>query len=89
MERDMELVRKILDFAEANADDIGGVEVTIEGHEIEQVNYHVDICAEAGLLFQFGQWTTGDPRPRSISRLSWLGHDRLDEFRRPPRIVPV
>ena len=86
----MDLVRKILEFAEEYADGIEPVQFELEDHHtVEQVNYHIELCAEAGLLALFGVPAFGNVAVQRISRLTWLGHDRLDEFRRPPRIVPV
>jgi Hypothetical protein (DUF2513) len=84
MNRDMDLVRELLLFVERdprlngtawmsprNAEEMG-----ITGHSIEEINYHLTMLVEAGfLLGRIG------PNYPAISRMTWQGHEFLDDIK--------
>jgi hypothetical protein len=82
MKRDKELILAILAALEADpeADGIRRVEMAIQGRSRREVDYHVGLLHEAGLIEVFG---TSDRShiPLSPSRLTWAGHERLDASR--------
>jgi len=80
MKRDMDLVRKILFEIEAHENPNTNVEITIEGHSENQVQYHLQILVEgnfveamdASSLASICYMPTG---------LTWKGHEFLDDIR--------
>ncbi len=84
MQRDMELVRKILltiaDSEPAWAPD----DLDIEGYTQEQIGYHSLLLIEAGLAEGQDDTTDGEPSGR-ISRMTWSGHEFLESARDPAR----
>ena len=75
MRRDMALVKKILKYVENNTPStrafIANPEYT--NFTEEQVDYHVTLCAKAGLLeLNKDGW---------ILDLTWSGHDTLEQLR--------
>jgi len=85
MKRDMDLIREILLFAEANCD--GKDDFVIEVAHLsgkfpnitpEKLNEHVTLTIERELIEANG--TFGD---YGISRLTWEGHEFLDNSREP------
>ncbi|WP_374545055.1 DUF2513 domain-containing protein [Rhodoblastus sp.] len=88
MKRDMDLIRELLLKLEALPMRPGGVvtispdaeEIAVAGHDVEQIEYHLSLILEAGLIEQL------DVHPMfgiSFRRLSWQGHDFLDSVRDP------
>jgi Hypothetical protein (DUF2513) len=85
MKRDMEVARAVLAHIESgdefnggggyilSAEDLGG------GHSTEEVAYHVILLVEAGFIK--GDLSAGDVAV--ISRLTWDGHEFLDDTRNP------
>lgn len=78
MQRDMELVRRILLEVE-KSDEILTHPIKIDGYEDPVVNYHIVLMYEAGLLKAgYRNTAAGIPIVVSISRLTWEGHEFLD-----------
>lgn len=87
MTRDMELIRELLlrleDISSPNAilhispDD---EEVAIEGYNPDQIEYHLDLLKERGLIECPG---TQPMIGITYRRLTWEGHDFLDAVRDP------
>ena len=78
MKRDMELVRKLLFFAEADRKD----DELCEEYGLDVVAGHVAILLDAGLIVgsaPAGQ--SGRPIASDIIRLTWAGHEFLDNAR--------
>ena len=84
MQRDMDLIRKILLALEADAQGWGDPNLSIEGYTDEQVGYNCWLIVDAGLAIgedinadqRFGWWA---------QRLTWAGHEFLDAARDTPR----
>ena len=73
MRRDMELVRKILEQLES---DSSTFPIAIDGYESNVTFYHVRLLNDAGFV------TIHEQRPLpDYTRLTWHGHDYLDELR--------
>jgi len=95
MERNLELVKKILVKAEEHCAPDKALfvyDVEIEGHDKDAIRYHCDLLFEAGLLlpspaesYRFTK-ASDDPRGYStfvIHRLTWEEHEFLDNAREP------
>ena len=82
MERDMELVRKILFKIEEQYVSTAIMSLKIEGYEKEQVAYHCSIMHDAGLLSSYKPIYGGNQLYAfSVGHLTWEGHDFLDKIR--------
>lgn len=77
MKRDMVLVRKLLDYVEANGSRLFKGTIQIEGYERNAITLHVFLLADAGFI-ELGQETLTDKGPLV---LTWKGCDYLDELR--------
>ncbi len=88
MKRDMDLIRELLLKLEALPMRMGGIvvippdtdEIQIDSYTVEQIDYHLSLIREAGLV------EAGGARPAvgiGFRRLSWAGHDFLDSIRSP------
>ena len=91
MERDMELVIRVLEWAEGLDDDKdrphspfgdGNPDDRIEAYPDEysagEITYHIRLCVEAGFL------KLGNPSDMGVLNvigLTWAGHDMLDQHR--------
>lgn len=84
MKRDLDLVRKILLAVEADprfdgrrllAPDICS-DVGISGRPIQEISYHLELLIKEGFL----EGNAGPLRP-TISKLTWKGHEFLDDIR--------
>ena len=84
MKRDLDLVRKILLAVESDprydghhllAPDISS-EVGISERPIQEISYHLELLIKEGYL----EGNTGPLRP-TISKLTWKGHEFLDDIR--------
>lgn len=71
MKRYMNLIHKLLQYAECYATGQPMPTPEIDGYTLDQVNYHIHLCEQAGFLEQY------------CLVLTWLGHEELDRFRRP------
>ena len=80
MKRDMELVRKILEAAEDFSGTSGNLlNNTIDGYTDEQIDHHLNIMSDAGYIVLA-------KAPVSF-RLTWSGHNFLDDLRRDNFVV--
>ena len=88
MKRDMDLVRDILLDVETKGQPTVGeqtIDIAIEGREIEEVQYHLWLLVEAGLI---DAHLTTNPQVHTptrvrLRRLTWQGHEFLDTIRDP------
>lgn len=86
VKRDMELIRKLLIKLETLPVRPGAVhfyafdgpELAVEGHSSDQVQYHLDLLKEAGLIDVGGR---GSLESFMFRKLTWTGHDFLDSVR--------
>ena len=78
MKRDMELVRELLFLAESDEDDLE----LCEKYGTEKVAGHVAILIDAGLVKGSApEGQHGRPIASQITRLTWVGHEFLDNAR--------
>lgn len=86
MQRDMSLIRQLLLKLESLPENGRGVtsinatssELQIDGYDLIQINYHLQLIIEADLIKINGSMLSGN---YLFSRLSWAGHDFLDSIR--------
>ncbi|EGQ8033675.1 DUF2513 domain-containing protein [Vibrio mimicus] len=81
MKRDMELIRKLLLTIEENPR-----QLEVEGYDKNQVKYHALLLIEAGFLDGNVSDTLANtsvvPSFVSVNRLTWDGHEFLDNIRK-------
>jgi DNA-binding transcriptional ArsR family regulator len=79
MKRDVDLIRQILLDLEAGGAYANWFDVDIEEYSPEQMDYHLELLTEAGLITvrtsqrEFSRWLP--------VRLTWKGHELLDAAR--------
>lgn len=84
MQRDMELIRKILFAIEERYVDTAliGNEMSIEGYDMKTVAYHCAILHDAGMVYDYkGQYADGELYVFGVGRLTWDGHEFLDKIK--------
>lgn len=97
MKRDMELIRKILEFVEEHGDgsvegdlSLSDVEVDIavdnirpgaETYSLLQINYHAWLCVDAGFVEGRVSLHPNLWTSSRLTALTWKGHEKLDELR--------
>jgi Hypothetical protein (DUF2513) len=82
MKRDMELIRALMLMIESRDDD---TDFEIAGYDESQIDYHLEILIEVGLVIGEMRNYTGSSCPMPmIERLSWEGHEFLDNARNEP-----
>ena len=82
MQRQFELICKILAYVEREETN-GAVPIPeFDGHTPVEVHNHVRLCVEADYL-EAGNpgWYDGHLLYPSITRLTWTGHEALDRLR--------
>ena len=79
MKRDIDLVRHILLAAEARDSAYVNETLQIDGYTDEQVDYHVYLMWQAGLVEASDTSASESTSPSAIlHNLTWNGHDFLD-----------
>ncbi len=84
MQRDMELIRKILFTIEEKYVDawLGSDELIIEGCNMKIIGYHCSILHDAGLVSDYeGQYADNELYFFGVGRLTWDGHELLDKIK--------
>jgi hypothetical protein len=84
MQRDMELIRKILFAIEEKYVDVwlDGSEIPIDGYDTKTVAYHCAILHDAGLISEYkGQYAGNELYFWGVGRLTWDGHELLDKIK--------
>lgn len=82
MQRDMELVRKILFKIEETVDNVVCHNLKIEGYSMDQVAYHCSILYEGGYVYDYkAQYGGNSLYSFGVGRLTWEGHGFLDKIR--------
>ena len=84
MKRDMELIRKILYAIEEKVGNtaITDSDLNIDNYSMDEVGYHCAIMYEGGLISHFnGHYYDGQLNFFSVGRLTWNGHELLDQIR--------
>ncbi len=88
MKRDMDLIRELLLKLEAlplQPRDVAYIYsdlVPVDGYDERQIDYHLQLLEQAGLI-DTGGYGEGAGPGIAFSRLSWAGHDFLDAIRSP------
>ena len=86
MKRDMALIREILLHAEQSPQGFCGENPDIAGYTDEQIDYHVFLMDQAGLVKAFDNTTIGSSSPSAILlHLTWAGYDFIANSREPSR----
>jgi len=80
MKRDMELIRQILQSAEA-LEFVKGETHELYWSKSKHEAYQIALMKDAGLVEAAVNTTSHIPTLASISRLTWAGHDFLDASR--------
>lgn len=82
MQRDMELVRKILFKIEEIVDNVACYDLEVEGYSMEQIAYHCAILYEGGYIYDYkAEYAGNSIYAFGVGRLTWDGHDFLDKIR--------
>lgn len=84
MQRDMELVRKILFAIEEKYVDTAlmGSDIQIEGYDMKTIAYHCAILHDAGLIYDYkAQYAGNELYFFGVGRLTWDGHELLDKIK--------
>ncbi len=90
MKRDMELIKKILEYVEKHGDGSLGSGLTLSLAEVDVVmgsqtypfpvmHYHAWLCVDAG--FVEGNVHLDPTFATQLSALTWRGHNALDKLR--------
>jgi len=84
MQRDMELIRKILFVIENKYVDVWlhSSEITIDGYDMKTIGYHCAILHDAGLIYDYeGEYAGEELYFFGVGRLTWDGHELLDKIK--------
>lgn len=84
MQRDMELIRKILFRIEEKYVDVAldYHELDITGYDMKTIAYHCSILYDAGLIEDYeGQYGDNELLIFYVEKLTWEGHELLDKIR--------
>lgn len=84
MKRDMQLIRKILEYLEGKCQGDGQLipVPSLEGYTDNAVCYHVGLCIQAGYIEGKNQAFIGALPMYDMVCLTWHGHEKLDELRK-------
>lgn len=74
MRRDMDLIREILLEIESKESETSWVTVSFEGYSEQEVNYHVKLLSQEGLI-KAKSYMSG----HMIQNLTWQGHDFIED----------
>lgn len=80
MKRDMDLIREILFECEKQDGTGRMIQVKIEGHSDEEINYHLVLLTDAGFIEASVLDTQIGPIVQPL-RLTWSGHEFLNAAR--------
>ncbi len=84
MQRDMELIRKILFAIEDKYVDtwLSSNQIEIAGYDMKTIGYHCAVLRDAGLVSDYkGQYGNGELLFFGVGRLTWEGHELLDKIK--------
>ena len=84
MQRDMDLIRKILFVIEGKYVDtwLPGSDVQIDGYDMKTIAYHCALLHDAGLIYDYKAQYAGDGLYFfGVGRLTWEGHELLDKIK--------
>jgi len=80
MKRDMDLIYKILAFYEEKEDFVTYVTPEIDGYSEKEVNYHIKLMDQAGLL-EAKDWSSLSSTSWVASSLTHYGHDFFESLK--------
>ena len=81
MKRQTKLILDILQYVEEHHVDDSISVPEFDDWSKTEVNYHVDLCVQAGYLDTPDPiYRSGIPVYQRISRLTWAGHEELDRL---------
>ena len=83
MKRDLDLIRTLLiqiEDREEYENPLSSHDINIEGYSIDQINYHLDLLNDAGMI---EGWSDPDSSGTTwfVQRLTWNAHEFLDAAR--------
>lgn len=81
MKRDMELIRRLLLAIEVEDNPSGPAALEVEGYGRDEVDYHLVLLLDAGLIEGTRTATRNRPNLVRVRRLTWAGHEFLDAAR--------
>jgi Hypothetical protein (DUF2513) len=82
MQRNMDLVRKILLKLESSPDGWAPEDFGIQSFSPQEIGYHAHIMLQEGLIEAIDVTDRGSPGPEAMPRsLTWKGHEFLDVAR--------
>lgn len=81
MKRNLDLVRTILLEVEAHATPATTVDIKAPGHSPEEIDYHVRLLHQAGLIDAHDARTMEETDRWLATSLTWRGHEFLDATR--------
>lgn len=84
MQRDMELIRKILFAIEEKCVDtwLSSDKIQIDGYDMKTIAYHCAILHDAGLIYDYkGHYSSNELQFFGVGRLTWDGHELLDKIK--------
>jgi len=84
MQRDMELIRKILFVIEDKYVDVWlhSSKIMIDGYDMKTIGYHCAILHDAGLIYDYkGEYAGDELYFFGVGRLTWDGHELLDKIK--------
>lgn len=82
MKRSMDLIREILLTVEQQDNGVPGWKLSIENVEHAVLTEHLVLTHEAGLI-EGSLWSGMNSRTFNVRRLTWRGHEFLDNIRDP------
>ena len=83
MQRKLDLLKKLLEEIEivsGPSTSISSSKFEIEGYSYEQIDYHIELCLDAGLI-EAEKLATKGGVTYYVKRLTWRGHEFLDNIR--------
>ena len=80
MKRDMDLIRKLLFTMEGRSWPQMGAITSIEGYQDNEINYHLFIMQDAGLV-EGMDMSSSKGRHFHVRRMTWAGHEFLEAAR--------
>lgn len=82
VQRDMELIRKIMLTIEEQYVDVVLYNIEIKGYDLKTIAYHCDILHQAGLVSVYGgDYGSNELVSFGVGSLTWEGHNYLDKIK--------
>lgn len=84
MQRDMELIRKILFVIEEKYVNtfLNSFDIPVDGYDVKTIGYHCALLHDAGLIADYGgEYSDDELKDFSVGRLTWDGHELLDKIK--------